>query len=315
MKICLISPDYWNYDHFIVKNLQNKGIEAYHIKYGRIKYGYPTFLHRTINFFRKLFLGKNIKRKYRQEYVLEQLEELGKQDKVLAINPEMLDHETHLNIKEKTDEYLCYLYDSIERNPATHLLNEVFDRIYSFDESDCSKYGLIPLTNYIYLEKTEKVKSEYTVFSISSIDERLRLLNQIAHELDRMKITYKFIIVGKKRPKNLNKNIEMKERRLSLEEVEDLQKKADVILDLIRPHQKGLSFRIFEAMALQKKIITSNSVIKNQVFYNPNNILIINPKNPVLRLGFFKSPYQEIPKEIYDSYTLDSWTRKIFNLK
>lgn len=317
MKICLISPDYWNYDQYIVQSLQNKGIDATHICYGRLPYEYPTFFHRVVNFFRKLILKKNIKKEKRQAHIFESLKKIGKQDKILIINPEMISYKNHLEIKKFTDKYICYLYDSLYRNPASRL-QEIFDKIFSFDENDVKNHGFQHLDNYIYSEKMplqKNRKSNYSVYTISSVDERLPLLNAIAHELDRLKITYKFILHDKKEPKNIHPAIEFTKKRLSLEEVKKMQADSEVILDLIRPHQKGLSFRIFEALALQKKIITSNVAIKKYKFYNPSNILIVDAEKPNIDLDFFKTNFVPVPDEIYNLYTLDTWTDRVFDLK
>ena len=82
----------------------------------------------------------------------------------------------------------------------------------------------------------------------------------------------------------------------------------------MREGQYGLSFRVFEAMSLEKKIITDNESIKTYDFYNPNNILILNKNITNLDRSFFESPYQSIPEDVYEKYTLDSWINKVFGL-
>ena len=98
-------------------------------------------------------------------------------------------------------------------------------------------------------------------------------------------------------------------------EIVEFYKDGKVILDLVRENQDGLSFRIFEAMALKKKIITNNKTILDYDFYNPNNILLLNDELSNLDLSFFESDYQELPKEIYEKYTLENWVKKVFELK
>ena len=87
-----------------------------------------------------------------------------------------------------------------------------------------------------------------------------------------------------------------------------------MILDLVRDNQIGLSFRVFEAMAFQKKLITSNKSIKNYDFYNPKNILIVDKSNLVFDNSFFETKYEPLPDDIYRKYTLDSWVENIFEL-
>jgi len=93
-------------------------------------------------------------------------------------------------------------------------------------------------------------------------------------------------------------------------------KNAEILIDLVRSNQTGLSFRIFEAMALQKKIITNNQSIKEYDFYNSNNILVIDNQVDNIADEFLTKPYKEIPEEIYYKYTLENFINTLFpNLK
>ena len=87
-----------------------------------------------------------------------------------------------------------------------------------------------------------------------------------------------------------------------------------IFLDLIRKNQNGLSFRIFEALAYQKKIITSNKSIKLYDFYNSNNILVIDKRNIEIPIDFLETPYEPIPEDIYYKYTIQNWVSIVFEL-
>jgi hypothetical protein len=318
MKICLISFDAWNYDHHIIKTLRKKGVEANHINLRNFKYTHPTYFHRIKNFFNKFFFKKNIRKIKKKSYPIEELEILGTQDQILIINPETISLEIHQKIKNFTKRYIAYLYDSNKRNPVEHLLKtNLFDTIFSFDDEDVQQFNLKKLNNYIYFEKQHPIESEkikYDVFTISSIDERLAILNKIAIQLTKRNSTFNFLLIGKSEPADKHEKINFSTKRKNQEEVHSLIKESNIVLDILREDQTGLSFRIFEAMGFQKKIITTNKHIKNYDFYNPNNILVINPENPKISKKFLEKPYEPLPENIYEKYTLDYWTEKIFNL-
>lgn len=82
----------------------------------------------------------------------------------------------------------------------------------------------------------------------------------------------------------------------------------------MRENQTGLSFRVFEAMALEKKLITNNQFIKKYSFYNPNNILVIENENYNFSPEFIYSKYEPLPEHVFNEYTIDNWVSKIFNL-
>jgi len=318
MKICLISFDHWHYDSHIIKTLQEKDIEATLINTGKFRYKYPTPLHRVSNFLNKLILKKNIKKIKQRQYILEELAKLGPQDKILVINPELIPTDIHKEIKKFAGEYIAYLYDSSDRYPVEHLLNGLFDRIFSFDAKDVARYGFTPINNYIYHKKKALKPAgqfAYKVFMILTIDDRLPVLNKIAYELDKMGIAYKFIVVGKKKPAGLNPNITYQKNIIDLKEVEKYLDDSEIFLDIIRDRQTGMSFRIFESLAYQKKLITTNSIVREYEFYNPGNIMVIDPDNIVIDPGFFTTPYQPLPEDIYHKFTLDHWVDVVFDLE
>lgn len=312
-KIVVISLDHWNYDKHIISNLKSKGITSQHINFG--DYKHPSFLSRIKNFFYKVFLKKNFKKILRQEYIIEKLEEIGKQDQILVINPDLIEKKYHLKIKEYTNKYSAYLYDSVARYPVEDLLHGVFDEIYSFDPEDVKQYNFKKTTNFNYLEKKEFrwiEQPKYQLFYLATFDNRVALLSKIAEKLNLLKISFRFIIVSKK-VKEIP-FIEIRKERINQEDLGEFYSQTNVILDLIRDKQSGLSFRIFEAMAYQKKIITSNAYVKDYDFYNPNNILILDENNVQMDSTFFVTPYQPIPEEIYQKYTLSHWVNTIFEL-
>ena len=321
-KICVISFDHWDYDNHIVTALQKKGIESVHIKIGGFKHASSWV--QIKNTFSKIFLNKNPKKTKRQEFILETLRKIGKQDQILVISPEDINLKYHLEIKKYTSRYIAYLYDSVARSPVEHLLEGIFDTVFSFDDKDIEKYHFEKTTNYIYLDKKplDPRKTKFQAFYLASFDKRLGFLLEIAKKLDEIGIRYLFIVVGKKIwLKKLfsffrnNSSIIYRRNRIKQEEIGNYYSQTNIIFDLVRQNQTGLSFRIFEAMAYQKKLITNNPSVANYDFYNPNNIMIISETNLDFEADFFTTAYEAIPEYIYNQYTSEHWVTVVFGLK
>lgn len=316
MKICLISFDYWDYDKHIVEALKQKGIDASHIDISNFRYEYKGIIDRVSNFFRKTFTKSNIKRIKSQEYVMEHLKKLGKQDHILCIRPDSLDLSTHQFVKKQTDHYIAYIYDSCKRFPIDHLLNGIFDDIYSFDLDDVEQYHFKHLSNYIYQEKQDLKKSfKQDVFIVMTADDRSPVLNTIASKLEALNIWFNFILVGKHEPKNLHSGITYQREEIRPDTLKTYLDDSRIFLDLIRPGHNGLSFRVFESLAYQRKLITTNKTVVQYDFYNPNNILVIDENNINLDSEFFNTPYAPLPENIYYKYTIDNWVNTVFELK
>ncbi|MBB6332001.1 hypothetical protein HNP24_002951 [Chryseobacterium sediminis] len=324
MKICIISYDFWDYDKYIVEALCKRGIDAHHIKISTVTHS--NFNERAVNALSKTFLNKNLKTEKRQKYVLDALEKLGHQDQILVMNPDTFDLSTLEKIRKYTDRLVTYLYDNLERVPVEDKLY-LFDKVFSFDYIDVTKHGFEKLTNYIYLPHCSKEiqQPEMDLFYITSYDNRrVSLIKLLAKKLIEQGLKFQIMIIGKKSWKHQLTNIFMTVpknlflifsiKKIPHNDLPKYYKNSKVLLDLMREGQYGLSFRVFEAMSLEKKIITDNEAIKTYDFYNPNNILILNKNISNLDKSFFETPYEKIPEEIYYRYTLDSWVNKVFEL-
>lgn len=324
MKICLISFDFWGYDQYIVHELKNRGIEAHHINIG--SFGHKNIRARLLNTFSKIFLNRNLKYEKRQEFVKQTIEKLGHQDKILIINPETLEPQTIEFVSKYCQQLMAYLYDSLDRCPAQNVLH-FFDKIFSFDHQDVEKYGFEKITNFNYLEHLPKESQHpnLDLFYITSFDKtRNTIIKPLCQKLSQLGIRSKIVVVGKKgwklkwkslfRKKLENISVQYRKKPTTTKATLEEYKNAAVLLDLMRSGQTGLSFRVFEAMAMEKKIMTNNPEIKNYDFYNPQNILILEEDFSNIEPQFFTTPYQKIPQEIYDKYILKNWVEYVFNI-
>lgn len=317
MKVTLISFDYFDFDKNIIDTLHQKGIEAQHIDISKFRYRYKSGFEKIKNFFSKAFFGVNVKRVKMEEYVLSRLESLGPQDQILVIRPDRISRKTHEKIKGYTQKYIAYLYDSTNRFPVDHLLKGLYDTIYTFDLDDANKYGFRFISNYIYIDKKPLVAASELptdIFMIASIDERLPLWNKVSAYCREKGIQTDFICVGKREPAELDAGIVYSKNNLFLEAIENRMHQSKAFLDLIRTEQNGLSFRIFEAMAYQRKIITSNTSVTRYPFYNPNNILVLNESTISDIKAFMERPFEPLTEEMYHHYTVSNWVDTVFEL-
>ena len=134
------------------------------------------------------------------------------------------------------------------------------------------------------------------------------------HIFTNNKLKFKFVLVGKKRPKNLNNNIIFSNKTFLLSDYQNDIENSSILIDLIRINHNGLSFRIFEALALQKKIITSNLSIKQYDFYNPKSIFVLDTDNINIPIEFIESPFYSIDNTIYEKYTIKNWVKTVFKI-
>lgn len=315
MKITVLSLDLYGFNEFIAKELQKKEIDVTYINSAEFKYNYKNFTERSKNFLSKTFFKRNLKKLKQTEFVLNKISN-DIQDVTLVIDPAHFNHTILKEIRKKSKKLIAYNYDSMVQLPLPSDKITYFDEIYSFDKNDCEKYQFKFITNFIYIPKEEiKPNFDLKVFTIQSkSQDRMHTINKIANELDRLSIkNYEFHIYGKP-SNNANKNIIFFNERISFDFFKNKMKNAEILLDLVRKGQNGLSFRIFEAMALQKKLITTNKNITRYNFYNPNNILVIDTDDISIPASFLNSKYEPLNEQIYQKYTLENWIQTVFNI-
>lgn len=316
MHITLISFDNWGLNAHIVSTLKKQGHTVCHIDFNLFKYKYPSFLHKVYNIILKTFFKKNLKN---QHYGKEIIKELDKnkdiQDVILTIKADFIAPENILEFKKYSKKTIGFFNDNTYRCPKIKRVINCFDEVYSFEKSDCAKFNLKFATNWIYNENISSSNEkpfDFDIFNISSVDKRLPILVSIAKELKSKKINFKFIVYDKKH-KPTNEKLTYINKHMPLSEVNNYINRSKVLLDINRIGQVGLTFRVFESLGLEKKLITTNADIRNYDFYNPNNILIIDEKKPSIPLLFFENEYEKIPEVIYKKYTLEGWISNILS--
>jgi hypothetical protein len=314
MKITIISFDNWGLNEHLKNALVQMGHTVQHINFFDFKYKYPNFKTRLYNFILKTVTGRNIKNIYYGNEIIKKLEENGEtQDIILTLKGDFIDPESILKFKKHSKKSIAFFNDSISRYPKIKSVITHFDEVYSFEKGDCKKNNLKFITNWIYpIQICNGGKEQFQVFNISSKDRRSAILSKIARILKENKINYKIIIFDKKN-KNHDPNLEYTSKQIPLTEVNENLHNAQVLLDIHRKGQIGLTFRVFESLALEKKLITTNADIKNYDFYDPQNILIIDEKNPDIPFDFFNKKYNKISKEILNKYSIETWVTQIIN--
>lgn len=277
-------------------------------------YTYPNLTTKLKNFFLKK-IGKDVKYTYRDNFV-SQLIGNKVYDTIFIVRPDLFSVKMIKQLRNKTPLFKVYFYDGIHRYPRKFKTLKLYNEIYSFEPGDCKEFGFIPITNYIYNEIIPPKKDyvfKYGVFNITTYDRhRFPILLKIASVLKNQDIHYKIIVKANKKVE-CQDLIDIINESISLEDVKSILQDSVCMLDLgqIQKH-RGLTFRVFEALGLHKKIITNNSDIMNYDFYNPKNILVLDENNIQIPADFLNSDYIPIPKHIYNKYTIDTWVKTVF---
>ncbi|SHH04256.1 hypothetical protein SAMN05444372_11379 [Flavobacterium micromati] len=313
-KIAIIATHSFGYIDFIVDRLNSiDSVDLTYVNIDSIAFSYKNFYSRINNFFSKFFLLGNLKDKNRTNYINNIVKNKGSFDQILIIRPDKLEKDLLIYLRENAVEMTCYLFDGIENYPEQQNTLQFFDTIYSYDKNDVKKYNFQFLTNYIYDNEIKNITPRQTVFHISSYDKRFPMLQNLATNFELKNISYLFIV--RKDSGHFNSKINLIKNYLSIQEVKNHIAESTILVDIQKNNQQGLSFRIFEALGYNKKIITNNEDIVRYDFYNVNNIWVITEDNLEIPQSFFETKYKPIDASVLRKYMLANWIETVFKVK
>jgi hypothetical protein len=227
---------------------------------------------------------------------------------------------------------IYYTWDSFKNNPNGLNIESYFDKKFSFDPIDASKYNL-NFRPLFYIDEYKKIKNEinnniknkYQVLFVGTAhSDRYTISQNVSNWCRLNKISYYnyyyisniFVFLIKKIFDKSFKKFRLNEMSylpLKINDLFKLYSESNVILDINHPDQDGLTMRTFEALGSGKKIITTNKNIEKYVFFNPNNILVISRNQKQLPLYFFNQKFEDYDDSLNLSMSLQGWLISIFS--
>ncbi|HLS38726.1 MAG TPA: hypothetical protein VK023_10690 [Sphingobacterium bovisgrunnientis] len=331
-KILLLVPDDYSLYILIEKNLKELGFEVTTILHNSVRFKYKNISQRLSNLFRKLIDGNtNYKKKLKDAHaaacLVKEIDRFNRFDYCLVIRADFFHKDVLHKAKEKSDFIVSYHYDGLRRNPAIYGRIPLFDRFYVFDEEDLISDGKIKtyLSHNFYFdyEEVEKREPIYDLYFLGFYnDTREDLLLKFCDLARRCLGNVKFQVVFL--PKNMDRLAEYERRGIEcltelvpFEEYLQRVEQAKVIVDFVISDHKGLSFRIFEGVKYQKKVITTNANVVKYDFYTPDNFYVLDydSLNEAELLKFVNTSFKPIDESVRLKYSFSCWIKDVLNIE
>lgn len=166
---------------------------------------------------------------------------------------------------------------TVKKNLLTRMIERKIP-VYTFDPKDAA------INDWKFNQQFYFPSNKVGVMDLSNkkaffvgVDKgRYSLLDKIKLSLESLGFFCDFWIVrDNTTPFNADKRI-IHKNGLSYEEVLNHISECDVLLDIVKAGQEGLTLRSLEAFFYGKKIITNNAEIKKTKLYDPSRIMILN---------------------------------------
>ena len=314
MKVLFLCPDYFGIYKVIKKEIQDQmNCELKSVIFE--DYKYKNSFQKIENFLAKTFFKKNLKKIWASKERISSIAEDEYFDYLFVICPDFLLNDELKYITDRAKKSIVYYWDSFDNIPRYERTLSFFDVKYSFEPKDVKIHNLNLLTNFYYNPNKNHTPTN-DVFFIGTFDERINIILEVLKSTTKHNKSAQIILQSDKDEiinKYQSNSIQFIKKSISFEESEKIYYDSKIILDVQKKIQKGLTFRVFEAMGKGKKLITTNEDIINYDFYNPNNIFIWKEDTIEIPSSFFETPYEELPIAIYEKYSLKNWVKTIFD--
>jgi len=218
--------------------------------------------------------------------------------KILFLNYDYFDY-----IKTKYNgKIICVFQDLIgQRRIDVSLLKKKCDLLISFDYSDVEKYGFVyyPLT-YSHIKKSEKIEVLYDVYFVGKAKNRLQDILDTYTALNDNGLKCDFYIIGvPQEDRKFEESIHYIDFMPYQENVSKIQR-ANCILEIMQKGGTGYTLRTCEAIMLNKKLLTNNTEIEKEAYYNPRYIQVIRNARDI-DYSFFDRKDASYSQSIQDS--------------
>ncbi|WP_152287826.1 hypothetical protein [Flavicella marina] len=328
-KILFAAPNHFNLYKSIVKNFEFLGFEVTSLIIdGEIKY--LNKKDKIINFFRKTCLGDKTYKsttlyyKYKTLQTSETVKELMSHnfDYTFFIRPDMFPKEVVEKLTKLAKLNICYQWDGLDRYPEIYNYQKYFQRFFVFDKSDLTKnQNFLPLTNFYfdYDNPNNNTNCSTDIFFIGTfLQSRMPKIKTFIEKSQELNQKLNVLIYNQKKSvasQYLINGITYIDEFISYGETIAHIKDARIVLDFKTDDHNGLSFRTFEAIFYNKKLITNNPLVKAYDFYNPQNIFYWDGYNLDGYEAFLELPFAPIEASIKNKYSFTNWSNYVLDIE
>lgn len=222
---------------------------------------------------------------------------------------------------------IYYSYDAVQEYPKFLKLYAYFDQNFTFEPKDAHQYNLHFRPLFFlndYQTSTGSNPIKYDVVFIGSAHTDRYIIGEKVKDLckrNHLK-TYFYYYAQSKAAFRLKKIFDpnlkrfdskkLSFKKLQHSEIASVYAQSRSVLDINKPFQDGLTMRTFETLAAGKKLLTTNSDIKNYPFYDAQNIMVLDRDHLDINTEFFTSEFKSLNAETLKMMTLDSWLECLF---
>ena len=324
-KTILLGMPNWFLFNEIKTSLEELGFRVIDISFSN-KFKYANLKDRLISFvnkniFRNLDYKARLNFRDTSQNIIQTVENIDFQvDFCLLIRPDYYSVEFIEILRNKCKSLIAYQWDGLDRFPWVTDRIHLFDRFFVFDPSDLKMAQVSPATNFYFNYHIENSREQdLSVYYLGLLTrKRMPKVFKLADYLNKIEVNYLFKLITNK-DKVIEKfnsaSLNVQKSYISYEENISFVNRSKIIVDFLHDVHKGLSFRVFEAIGNDKKLILDNPEILKYEFYDPANFFLVKDDNFNGLEEFINTPYKPLPDHVKQKYSFDNWIRYVLDIE
>ena len=184
-----------------------------------------------------------------------------------------------------TAKTICLFDDRIDKLKPLYGENiversrDLFDYTLTYNQRDAREYNLIysipSLIDYSFVKDNPEIP-KMDVFYIGRAKERLDSLIDVFDVCTSKGLFCKFFIVDVPESQIIKREGIIYNKRLSYEKLLEYCKRSKCILNITQEGAEGVTLRDYEAVSMNKYLITNNPIIEKTIFYTPEKVIKTN---------------------------------------
>jgi len=188
-----------------------------------------------------------------------------------------------------------------KKNFAKNLqaIHQHYFQVITYDELDAEKFGFGWHTQFFNIKPYQQVSSLkdssilYDFFFVGYAKNRVKEIENIQALLS--SYTCKFVTVHSA------------SEYIPYIEYMKMALLSRCLVEIVHTGDTSCTLRPLEAMAIHRKLLTNNPIVRNYTFYCPQNIFILGEDDVSKLPEFLHSPFAPLPSDVVDSYDVNSW--------
>ncbi len=215
--------------------------------------------------------------------------------------------------------FVAVLWDAVDNSPRLELCLDLFDRVLSFEPADCEtfSFGLRPLF-HTYTGDSPEVSGksfEYDACFIGSVHQPSKFA-AVRSIVDGLRGQGFKVFAHYYMPSRLVAALRVAQyacyrgtdfafEPLSTKRTAEIYTRSRAVIDSPQAHQHGLTMRTIEAIGAGRKLVTTNTDVRNYDFYEYGNVSVWDGG---VSDDFFERPCVDLPAAIYRSYSTTAFS-------